>query len=453
MERETMTPSIKVTPPGPNARKWASFHQRYASHSTYFYDFVWDRSRSAIGPFCTDVDGNVIMDFVNHVASSPLGYNHPELLKVVRFLAGVDPDRYAGTDFVGAFGEDPDSSPVPTPSHLHYKLMEITRPFGFDTAFLCNSGAEAVENAIKICYQYRKNFGYGFCFTGAFHGRTLGALSLNRSKRAHRNWFPEIPKILELPFCRCESTCDCGWLLTTIRRKGRMSKLAQVLDPEIGIIAPEEVAYIIVEPILGEGGYDLPRDGFLQEVARIAKEHGIPLICDEIQTGIGRTGRWWACEHFGITPDIITSAKALRVGATLGRRELFPQEPLRISSTWGEGNAISSAVGYKTIEIIQRDGLLENARVMGEYFLQGLRELQGRHPFIFHPRGLGLMLAFSVEREEWRNQILRLAFQKGLLILGCGFESIRILPPLDVRKREIDLALEILDGVFKEVVP
>lgn len=453
MERETITPSIKVTPPGPNARKWASFHQRHASHSTYLYDFVWDRSRPAIGPFCTDVDGNVIMDFVNHVASSPLGYNHPELLEVVRLLAGVDPDRYAGTDFVGAFGEDPDSSPVPTPSHLHYKLMEITRPFGFDTAFLCNSGAEAVENAIKICYQYRKNFGYGFCFTGAFHGRTLGALSLNRSKRAHRNWFPEIPKILELPFCRCESTCDCGWLLTTIRRKGRMSKLAQVLDPEIGIIAPEEVAYIIVEPILGEGGYDLPRDGFLQEVARIAKEHGIPLICDEIQTGIGRTGRWWACEHFGITPDIIASAKALRVGATLGRRELFPQEPLRISSTWGEGNAISSAVGYKTIEIIQRDGLLENARVMGEYFLQGLRELQGRHPFIFHPRGLGLMLAFSVEREEWRNQILRLAFQKGLLILGCGFESIRILPPLDVRKREIDLALEILDGVFKEVVP
>ena len=232
-----------------------------------------------------------------------------------------------------------------------------------------------------------------------------------------------------------------------------MSKLAQVLDPEIGIIDPEEVAFIIVEPILGEGGYDLPREGFLQEVARVARQHQIPLICDEIQTGLGRTGRWWACEHFGIVPDIITSAKALRVGATLGRRELFPREPLRISSTWGEGNAISSAVGYRTIEIIQRDGLLENARLMGEYFLQGLRELQSRHAFMFQPRGLGLMLAFSVEREEWRNQILRKAFQSGLLLIGGGFESVRILPPLDVRRREIDLALEILDRVMGEVVP
>ncbi len=451
MDRDKAKPNIKIVPPGPNARKWASFHRRHASHSTYFYDFVWDRSKPAIGPFCTDVDGNVILDFVSHVASSPLGYNHPELLETIKTLSSVDPDRYAGTDFVGGFGEDPENSPIPTPSHLHYKLMEITRAFGFDTAFLSNSGAEAVENAVKICYQHRKNFGYGICFSGAFHGRTLGALSLNRSKRAHRNWFPEIPKILELPFCRCESACDCGWLLTTIRRKGRMSKLAQVLDPEIGIIAPEEVAFIIVEPILGEGGYDLPQHGFLQEVARVARQYQIPLICDEIQTGLGRTGRWWACEHFEIIPDIITSAKALRVGATLGRKELFPQEPLRISSTWGEGNAISSAVGYRTIEIIQRDGLLENARLMGEYFLGGLKELCSRYPFLFHPRGLGLMLAFSVEREEWRNQILRRAFQRGLLLIGCGFESIRILPPLDVKKREIDLALEILDVVMGEV--
>jgi len=452
MDRDTARPHIKVPPPGPNARKWASFHQKHASHSTYFYDFVWDRSKPAVGPFCTDVDGNVILDFVSHVASSPLGYNHPELVEVSRRLSEIDPDRYARTDFVGGYGPDPEDCPVPTPSHLHYKLMEITSQFGFDTAFLSNSGAEAVENAIKICYQYRKNFGYGICFTGAFHGRTLGALSLNRSKRAHRNWFPEIPKILELPFCRCESVCDCGWLLTTIRRKGRMSKLAQILDPEIGIVAPEEVAFIIVEPILGEGGYDLPKEGFLEEVASIAKRHGIPLICDEIQTGLGRTGKWWACEHFHVVPDIITSAKALRVGATLGRRELFPQEPLRISSTWGEGNAISSAVGYKTIEIIQRDNLLENARIMGNYFLDGLKELQDRHPGMFHPRGLGLMLAFSVEKEEWRNAILRRAFQKGLLLLGCGFESIRILPPLDVRKREIDMALEILDETLSEVM-
>jgi 4-aminobutyrate aminotransferase len=229
--------------------------------------------------------------------------------------------------------------------------------------------------------------------------------------------------------------------------------MAQILDPEIGIIAPEEVAFVIIEPVLGEGGYDLPKPEFIQEVARLAGEHGIPLICDEIQTGLGRTGRWWASEHFGIRPDLITAAKALRVGAVLGRREMFPQEPLRISSTWGEGNAISSAIGYRTIEIIQEENLLENARSMGEYFLEGLRDLQNRHPALFDARGLGLMLAFSVEREEWRNALLEKAFQRGLLLAGCGFESIRILPPLDVRKREIDLALEILEEATKEAIP
>ncbi len=451
MDRDKATQAIRVTPPGPNAIKWASFHQKYASHSTYLYDFVWDRSRPAIGPFCTDVDGNIILDFVSHVGSSPLGYNHPDLVGLARILAQIDPDRYAGTDFVGAYGEDPETSAVPTPSHLHYKLMDITRPFGFDTAFLCNSGAEAVENAMKVCYQYRKNFGYAFCFSGAFHGRTLGALSLNRSKRVHRNWFPTVSRIIELPYCRCEGPCDCGWLVTTIRRKGRISRLAQILDPEIGIIDPKEVAFVIIEPILGEGGYDIPVPGFIQEVVRLAKENEIPLICDEIQSGLGRTGRWWACEHFGIVPDIITSAKALRVGATLGRREMFPQEPLRISSTWGEGNAISSAVGYRTIEIIEKENLMENAMKMGAYFLEGLRDLHQRHSMIFDPRGLGLMIAFSVETEEERNQILHRSFQKGLLLLGCGFESIRILPPLDVRKREIDLALEILDQALSEM--
>jgi 4-aminobutyrate aminotransferase len=451
MNRDKATPRIRVIPPGPNARKWASFHKAHASHASYFYDFVWDRSKPAIGPFCTDVDGNIILDFVSHVASSPLGYNRPELVEVSRRLAKIDPDRYAGTDFVGAFAEDPENAPVPTPSHLHYKLMEITRPFGFDTAFLSNSGAEAVENAIKVCYHDRKNFGYGFCFGGAFHGRTLGALSLNRSKGVQRNWFPSIPKIVELPYCRCQGPCDCGWLITTIRRKGRISRLAQILDPEIGIIDPQEVAYIILEPLLGEGGYDLPHPSFLVEVSRVAKENNIPLICDEIQTGMGRTGRWWACEHFGIVPDIIASAKALRVGATLGRREMFPQDPMRISSTWGEGNAISSAIGYRTIAIIQEENLLDNAREMGHYFLEGLRTLQQRHHAIFDPRGLGLMLAFSVENEGWRNQIIQRAFQKGLLLTGCGFESIRILPPLDVKKREIDLALEIMDRALTEV--
>ena len=261
--------------------------------------------------------------------------------------------------------------------------MEISQQFGFDSAFLSNSGAEAVENAIKICYDYRRNHGYGFCFLGAFHGRTLGALSLNRSKKVHRDWYPQIPKVVELPFCRCRERCDCGWKVYSIGRKGVISRLAQVLDPDIGLIDPQEVAYIIVEPILGEGGYDIANPEFIREVAEIAHREGIPLIADEIQSGLGRTGKWWAVEHFGLVPDIITSAKALRVGATIGKSIFFPREERRISSTWGEGNAISSAVGYQVIQTIQEEGLLKNAEEMGNYFLSGLRQLQSRFPVIY----------------------------------------------------------------------
>ncbi len=449
MNRDTITPRVRSPLPGPNAKKWARFHRKHAAHATYFYDFVWDRSAPATGPFCTDVDGNVILDFANHVGSSPLGYNHPALIALSQKLAAIDPDRYAGTDFIGAWGADPERCDVPTPSHLHYKLMEITEPFGFDVAFFSNSGAEAVENAIKICYDHRRNYGYGICFLGAFHGRTLGALSLNRSRRVQRDWYPQIPRVIDLPYCRCTSSCDCGWKIYSIRRKGVISRLVQILDPDIGLTSPDEVAYIIIEPVLGEGGYDIANSDFIKEVAEIARSNGIPLICDEIQSGLGRTGRWWACEHFGIQPDIITSAKALRIGATLGKKEIFPQEEKRISSTWGEGNAISTAMGYKIIETIQKENLLENAKRMGDYFLDGLRSLQTRHKFLFDARGLGLMDAISVTTDRTRNRIIHRAFQKGLLVLGAGFESIRFLPPLDITQREIDMALNILDDVLK----
>jgi len=221
MDRDTAQIVIKTPPPGPNARRWADFHRKYAARSTYHEGFLWDRSRPAIGPFCTDVDGNIILDFVSHVAGSALGYNHPELLRVASKLQGIDPDRYAGCDFIGAWGPDPEKSEIPTPSHLHYKLMEITSQFGFGSAFFSNSGAEAVENAIKICYDRKKNYGYGICFYGAFHGRTLGALSLNRSKKIQRDWFPQIPNIIDFPYCTCQDReCTCGWTVCCTGKEG-----------------------------------------------------------------------------------------------------------------------------------------------------------------------------------------------------------------------------------------
>ena len=451
MNRDTAQPAIKTLPPGPNAQRWAEFHRRYAARSTYHGGFIWDRSQPAIGPFCTDVDGNVILDFVSHVGSSALGYNHPVLVGMAARLQTIDPDRYAGCDFIGAWGEDPGKSDIPTPSHLHYKLMEITSQFGFGSAFFSNSGAEAVENAIKICYDHKKNYGYGICFYGAFHGRTLGALSLNRSKKVQRDWFPQIPNIVDFPYCTCrEQPCTCGWMVSCAGKDGLCSRLDHYLDPDIGLVDPGEVAFIILEPIQGEGGYNIPSMEFMKEVDRLAKKYSIPLISDEIQAGLGRTGKWWAIEHFGIQPDIITVAKPLRVGATLGKTELFPQQEYRISSTWGEGNALSSAIGYTIIEVIQQENLLENATRMGNYFLQELKGQQKKYPFIQDVRGIGLMDGIEIDSRERRDRITRKAFKHGLLLLGCGYKTIRFLPPLDVRQREIDMALEILEGACKE---
>jgi 4-aminobutyrate aminotransferase len=451
MIRETISVTLKTELPGPNARKWSAYHRRHAARSTYHRGFVWDRSKPAIGPFCTDVDGNVILDFVSHVASSALGYNHPDLVDLAARLQPVEPDRYAGCDFIGAWGEDPEKSEIPTPSHLHYKLMEITSQFGFGSAFFTNSGAEAVENAMKICYDHRKSYGYGICFIGAFHGRTLGALSVNRSKTIQRNWFPQIPNIVDFPYCTCkEPPCRCGWMVCCTGKEGVRSRLDHFLDPDIGLVDPSEVAFIIIEPIQGEGGYNVPSVDFIKEVDRLSKKYSIPLISDEIQAGMGRTGKWWAIEHFGIKPDIITVAKPLRVGATLGRTELFPQQEYRISSTWGEGNALSSAIGYTIIEIIQKENLLDHATRMGDYFLGQLRGLQRKYPFLLDVRGIGLMDAVEFDSRERRDRVISQAFRRGLLLLGCGYKVIRFLPPLDVRRREIDLALEILEAACKE---
>jgi len=445
MDRNTATPLIHVPPPGPRARKWLAYHRAAAARATYVEGFVWDRSAPAIGPFCTDPDGNVFLDFASHVATSPLGYNHPELLAVSNRLKSIDPDRYAGTDFVSAYGDDPQRIDVPTPSHLHHKLLEITTPFNFETAFFSNSGAEAVENAIKICYDARRNCGYGFCFLGAFHGRTLGALSLNRSKRLHRSWYPQIPNIVHLPYCHCPAECRCGFWLGSSHST---SQLAHFLDPAHGLIDPAEVAYIILEPVQGEGGYYVPNPRFMREVGRIASQYRIPLIADEIQSGMGRTGHWWASEHFDIQPDIIVAGKALRVGATIGRGELFPKEEMRLGSTWGEGNALSSAIGYTTIEVIQREKLLSHATEMGERLRQELRSLQRRFDFIVDVRGLGLMNAMELDTVERRGNFLVGCLARGLLLLGCGYNAIRFLPPLDLTQREMDLALEILSDVL-----
>jgi 4-aminobutyrate aminotransferase len=447
MNRDTAVPSIKTPPPGPHAKKWTQYHMTFATKGIYFYDFVWDRSRPAIGPFCSDPDGNLILDFSSHGLAFPLGYNNPELIDMATRAAQVNPDRY-GAEIVAAWGTDPGKIDVPTPSHLIHKLASITGLFGLDRFFLSSSGAEAVENALKICYAHRRNTGIGFGFQRAFHGRTLGATSLTKSRRAQSAWYPHVAQIIELPYCQCSGECRCGWKVTPVRHRGEMSRLAELLDPEIGVVDPEQAAFMILEPVRGEGGYNIPSPEFIQEVASLAKKYHIPLIVDEIQSGLGRTGKWFAFEHFGIVPDVLTLGKALRVGATVTRSEMAPDQSGRLGGTWSGTNAVATAVGYRVLEIIERDNLLDHARTTGAHLLAGLGSLAERYPIIVDTRGLGLMVAMTLDGPDLASQLVHQALGRGLLLFTCGFDSIRFMPPLDVTIREIDLALEILDDAL-----
>ncbi len=437
MDRDTVEPEV-ATFPGEGAKQWVSTHHEHAAPSTYVYEFVWDHTAPARGPFCTDVDGNVLMDLTAHVGAMPLGYNNPKILDPLSEFDLVDPTKIAGQDFYvrAGSGSDPE---IPGPTGLMDRLTDVSSHYDMDTVFLSNTGAEAVENSIKISYDYTEGK-YGITAEGAFHGRTLGALSLNRSKEVYRREFPEIPSIHDIPFCTEEScdseTCDCGFFFDGT------SSLRQMLDEESGYVNPDEVAYLIIEPIQGEGGYRFPSDAYMEEIATLSDEHDMPIIVDEVQSGVGRTGEMWASDHYPIEPDVIASAKGLRVGATISREEVFPSEKARLSSTWGAGDILSAAQGALTIDAIQEYDLLDNAVERGRQMQELLRDAD--MPGAVDVRGKGLMLAVEFESKDRREEVVEAALSEGLLTIGCGQKTIRLLPPLDVREREIELAANLL---------
>ena len=434
MNRETAEPVVEEIP-GKRAWEWAEYHHQCSAPSTYVYDFVWDFTEEAEGPFCKDADGNVLLDFTSHVAAAPLGYNNPKIMEKFEAFDLVDPTKIAGQDFYAAGGWPPEDPGLPSPTQLMERVTDLTSHYGLDTIFVSNSGAEAVENAIKICYADGGR--RAFTFDGAFHGRTLGALSLNRSKAAHRKGYPEVGGVVSVPYPSTETEYRDRWL--TDGPGGNV--VADKLDPEQGVIDPEEVAYLILEPVQGEGGYRVPHDGFVADLAEIRRRFDLNVISDEIQAGLGRTGEMWGVDHLELEPDVITSAKGLRVGATVADSDLFPDEKARLSSTWGAGKIVDAMQGVFTIDAIEEYDLLDNVTERGRQFRELLEDAD--LPNAVDVRGQGLMLAVEFDTKERREAVVEAAMKRGLLTLGCGHKTLRLLPPLDVTEREIELGFEL----------
>jgi len=373
------------------------------------YPFV--HSSKGKGAYCEDIDGNRFLDFGSQIASNPLGYNHPDMLELLSTYKRRFPIKFAGQDFT---------------LKEHLKLIEeltSVAPKNMDSAFLVNSGAEAVENAIKICMRSRDRAITGISMRGAFHGRTLGALSLTNSNPVHKKGYMKLP-MLTVPY---DETA------------------AQSLEKILSTRSPEKIAFIILEHLQGEGGYNIPSKKMIKELRKVAKQNGIPYISDEIQAGLGRTGKWWAFEHYGIEPDVFTSAKALQVGAVVANKSVFPNEYGAISTTWGGGHILDLAIGIKTIEIIKKKRLLQRNVKIGEYCLKGLNDIKE----VSGARGLGLMMAFDLPTPEKRDDVIIECARNGLIVLGCGKKSIRIIPPYIVEKEDIDAGLEVIENAIK----
>ena len=436
-------PEIKIAPPGPKAK--AMIDRDHAVTSPSYikeYPLVVERGE---GSFIYDVDGNSYLDFMAGIAVTSTGHAHPKVVKAIQDAASKFL-HICGTDFY-----------YESMVSLCENLSNIVKPYmGPSKVFLTNSGTEAVEGAIKLA-RYHTRRTKIIAFRGAFHGRTMGAITLNSSKPAQKAHFgPLLPEIYHLPYSNpyrcayknektwCEQNCVCG------------KKLED--DWFTSHFAPEEVAAIFVEPIQGEGGYIMPSLKFLKDLRAICDRHGIMLVFDEIQSGIGRTGDLFAAETLGITTDIILSAKGIAsgmpIGAIIAKTSVMTWGRGTHGSTYG-GNPVCCAAANATLDIIGSS--LPHIRKVGTYFIDELKKMQKKHTVIGDVRGVGLMIGAEFilkdgsPATDYVGKLEQLAFRKGLLLLSCGKSTIRFAPPLVITEDEIKVGLEILDQCLTEL--
>jgi 4-aminobutyrate aminotransferase len=440
----TDLPILTGPVPGPRARAVIERDAKTVSPSyTRCYPLVAKRGEGAI---VEDVDGNRFLDFTAGIAVVATGHCHPRVVEAIQQQA-ARLIHMSGTDFyyeeLAALAEKLDEiAPGDVPRRVS---------FG-------NSGAEAMEGAIKLA-RYATGRDKIIAFFGSFHGRTMGALSLTSRKAVQRARFgPLVPGVVHAPYPYCYR-CPYGQTPDSCA----VECVKHIEDTLLKTIAPaEETAAIVVEPVQGEGGYVVPPQKFFDELARVARANGILLVFDEVQSGMGRTGKMWAADHFGVVPDIFAVAKGIAsgmpLGATVARADLMTWPPGAHASTFG-GNPVSCAAALVTIELLQEE-LVENARVMGAYLMDRMRQWPTRFPIVGDVRGLGLMLGIEIVRDPatkekapaLRDRIVEMGFERGLLVLGAGDNTLRLCPPLIINRDQCDFALDTLEACLKQVI-
>jgi 4-aminobutyrate aminotransferase len=436
-------PNIKTSLPGPNAKRLIETDARLISPSyTRSYPLVAKRGRGLI---IEDVDGNEFLDFSAGIAVTSTGHCHPEVVAAIQKQA-AELIHMSGTDFY-----------YESMTVLAERLSRVAPMAGPHKFYFGNSGTEAVECALKLARYHTKRQSI-IAFYGAFHGRTMGSLSLTASKPQQRRRFaPLVPGVTHVPY---PYTYRFGGGQTE-REYGLAC--AKFIEERLfkTTVPPEDVAAIFVEPIQGEGGYVPAPKEFLQELRRICDENGIMLVADEVQSGAGRTGKWWAIEHSGVQPDIVCVAKGIAsgmpLGITIAKADVMDWVPGSHASTFG-GNPVAIAAALASMDVIEREGR-ENAAKVGEKMKQRMTGWVKTHPMVGDARGKGLMLAVEIVKDKQskapvsaeRDRIVELAFAKGLLLLGCGETSIRLSPPLIVTEGQADYALDVLEKCIAEV--